>query len=36
MVRRDEVRPETWAIVAGRPPPEPGAPLNTPIIAAST
>ena len=36
MVRRDEVRPETWAIVAGRPPAEPGAPLNTPIVAAST
>ena len=36
MVRRDEVRPETWTIVAGRPAPKPGAPLNTPIIAAST
>ncbi|HWE14643.1 MAG TPA: PLP-dependent aspartate aminotransferase family protein [Solirubrobacteraceae bacterium] len=36
MVRRDEVKPETWAIVAGRPAPEPGAPLNTPIVAAST
>ena len=36
MVRRDEVRPETWAIVAGRPGPTPGAPLNTPIVAAST
>lgn len=35
-MRRDEVRPETWAILAGRPPAEPGAPLNTPIIAAST
>jgi cystathionine gamma-synthase len=30
------VKPETWAIVAGRPAPEPGAPLNTPIVAAST
>ena len=36
MLRRDEVRPETWAIVAGRPAPEPGAPLNVPIVAAST
>jgi cystathionine gamma-synthase len=36
MVSRDEVRPETWAIVAGRPATDPGAPLNTPIIAAST
>ncbi|HWD75646.1 MAG TPA: PLP-dependent aspartate aminotransferase family protein [Solirubrobacteraceae bacterium] len=30
------MKPETWAIVAGRPAPEPGAPLNTPIVAAST
>jgi cystathionine gamma-synthase len=36
VVRRDEVRPETWAILAGRPAPEPGAPLNVPIVAAST
>jgi cystathionine gamma-synthase len=36
MLRRDQVRPETWAIVAGRPAPEPGAPLNTPIVAVST
>jgi cystathionine gamma-synthase len=36
MLRRHEVRPETWTIVAGRPAPEPGAPLNTPIFAAST
>ncbi|HWE10457.1 MAG TPA: PLP-dependent transferase, partial [Solirubrobacteraceae bacterium] len=35
-MRRDEVQPETWAILAGRPDPEPGAPLNTPIVAAST
>jgi cystathionine gamma-synthase len=35
-VRADEVTPETWAILAGRPPAVPGAPLNTPIIAAST
>lgn len=36
MVQRDEVRPETWAIVAGRPEPVPGARLNTPVVAAST
>jgi cystathionine gamma-synthase len=36
MVRRDEVKPETWAIVAGRPAPVPGATLNTPVVAAST
>ena len=36
MVRRDEVKPETWAIVAGRPEPVPGATLNTAIVAAST
>ena len=36
MLRRDEVKPETWAIVAGRPAPLPGATLNTPIVAAST
>lgn len=28
--------PDTWAVVAGRPPAEPGAPLNTPIVPAST
>ncbi len=31
----DEVKPETWVVVAGRPEPAPGAPLNTPLIAAS-
>ena len=36
MVQPDEVKPETWAIVGGRPEPAPGAPLNTPIVAAST
>lgn len=36
MVRRDEVTPETWAIVSGRPEPVPGAPLNTAVVAAST
>ena len=35
MVRPHEVKPETWAVVAGRPEPEPGATLNTPIVAAS-
>ena len=35
-VRRDEVKPETWTIVAGRPDTTPGATLNTPIVAAST
>jgi cystathionine gamma-synthase len=30
------VKPETWAIVAGRPEPAPGATLNTPVVAAST
>jgi cystathionine gamma-synthase len=33
---RDEVKPETWTIVAGRPPSAPGATLNVPIVAAST
>ncbi len=32
----DEVKPETWVVVAGRPESVPGAPLNTPVIAAST
>jgi cystathionine gamma-synthase len=32
----DDVRPETWLVMAGRPEPVPGAPLNTPVIAAST
>ena len=32
----DDVKPETWVVVAGRPEPVPGAPLNTPVIAAST
>jgi cystathionine gamma-synthase len=35
-VEPDEVKPETWVVVAGRPEPVPGAPLNTPVIAAST
>jgi cystathionine gamma-synthase len=36
MVRPDQVKPETWAIVGGRPEPEPGATMNAPIVAAST
>jgi len=35
-VESDDVKPETWVVVAGRPEPVPGAPLNTPVIAAST
>ncbi|HEX8977117.1 MAG TPA: PLP-dependent transferase [Solirubrobacteraceae bacterium] len=36
MVQPTEVKPETWAILGGRPAPVPGATLNTPIVAAST
>ena len=36
MLRRDEVEPETWVIVGGRPGDEPGMPLNTPLSPAST
>jgi cystathionine gamma-synthase len=35
-VEPDDVKPETWVVVAGRPEPEPGAPLNVPVVAAST
>jgi cystathionine gamma-synthase len=35
-MRREDVTPETWLIVSGRPPATPGEPLNTPVIAAST
>ena len=35
-LKPDEMTPETWAIVGGRPEPVPGAPLNTPVVAAST
>ena len=35
-MRPDEVKPDTWLVVGGRPASEPGAPLNTPIIPAST
>ena len=34
--QRNEVEPETWTIVAGRPEAAPGATLNAPIVAAST
>lgn len=33
-IHSDEVKPETWVVVGGRPQPLPGAPLNTPVIAA--
>lgn len=35
MPNRDEVTPETWAIVGGRPADTPGAPLNVPLVPAS-
>jgi cystathionine gamma-synthase len=35
-VEPDRVTPETWLIVGGRPDPAPGAPLNVPVVAAST
>jgi cystathionine gamma-synthase len=35
-VSSDDVTPETWVVVGGRPEPVPGAPLNAPVIAAST
>ncbi len=35
-MKPDELKPETWLVVAGRPETRPGAPLNTPLIAAST
>jgi len=34
-MRSDEVAPETWAIVGGRPHDHPGAPLNVPMVPAS-
>jgi cystathionine gamma-synthase len=36
IVEPSEVKPETWVVTGGRPAPVPGAPLNTPVIAAST
>jgi cystathionine gamma-synthase len=35
-MRREEVTPETWLIVGGRPPAVAGEPLNVPLVAAST
>src|SRR4051794_25271520 len=35
MVHRSDVRPETWAVMAGRPAPGPGVPLNVPPVLAS-
>jgi cystathionine gamma-synthase len=32
----DEAKPETWVVVAGRAESVPGAPLNTPLVAASS
>ncbi len=34
-MRSDEVTPETWAIIGGRPHDRPGAPLNVPMMPAS-
>lgn len=36
MARPEELNPETWAIVGGRPADAPGAPLNTPMVPSST
>jgi cystathionine gamma-synthase len=36
MLHPEDVTPETWAIVGGRPALEPGAPLNTPLYPSST
>lgn len=33
---RNDMNPETWLVVSGRPDPAAGTPLNTPIIAATT
>ena len=35
MVQRSEVKPETWAVIAGRGAAAPGAPLNVPPVLAS-
>jgi cystathionine gamma-synthase len=35
-MKPDGVSPETWVVVGGRPEPSPGAPLNAPIVPAST
>ncbi len=36
MLSREDVTPQTWAIVGGRPDGTPGSPLNTPLVAASS
>jgi cystathionine gamma-synthase len=36
VVQPRDVEPETWLVVSGRPESVPGAPLNTPVVAAST
>ncbi|HEX3804836.1 MAG TPA: PLP-dependent transferase [Solirubrobacteraceae bacterium] len=35
MVESDQLQPETWVVVAGRPEARPGAVMNTPVIGAS-
>jgi cystathionine gamma-synthase len=35
MLHRSQVEPETWAVMAGRPAPDPGAPLNVAPVLAS-
>jgi cystathionine gamma-synthase len=35
VLRREDLAPETWAVVGGRPADRPGAPLNTPLVPAS-
>ncbi len=32
----DQLQPETWVVVSGRPEPDPGALMNTPVIGVST
>jgi cystathionine gamma-synthase len=32
----DQLQPETWVVVSGRPEPDPGALINTPVIGVST
>ncbi len=36
MTQHEDVKPETWLIVGGRPDDAPGAPLNQPLVAASS
>jgi cystathionine gamma-synthase len=35
-VQPHDVKPDTWVVTGGRPEPLPGAPLNAPVVAAST